>query len=763
MEPLDGSFFNRPLGVKSKMKHRSSLDLSSKSFVCLCILTLFLGAPTFVHTSVAQTSKSTSRKAPTARRPLKLPPAFKEWTFPKLKEMKRKRREELRKRRKKRRRPPIFRVPTFKPSLAHDKRALRKIVQWLKKRDWHVQHSLIRQLSTLQGHTTSVLREALHDPHLRVRLLAARILAERKDLSAMPVLLKIAERLYDQPTPLLLGAWIAYGSLAERSILGAFKTLKHPHILLRALGFLRSSKGRTFLARYLCSPDPDLQKIAKEAVERYDVHDRVWIIRQTRAHRPTASMRSDFVRILSFSHTAPSFEMLIQYLSDSNSSIRFLARISLKTLIQQLHRTAPKRIPAPPQGRKAKIWKNWWKIHHQAVRKYLQKQRTKTQLVKIPLRDIRRVRIFYRTVHPIFGFGRMPLLIHHISWKKAPAPIGGKVWRVGLKTDEFKALLRSFKTYGFLKWTPQMGRMRDITVYTGTQSHRVTIGMTRHTPFERLERKLLQLAKRAKLGLHFKDFYNRRDEADIVLEDQVGLWAYTSRDRLPLRTWTPRKKWTPGAEIENTWSALRDTIRYIPSRTRIISLDVSHNRYRYVTLLYGPRVQSRLTRDGLLRARRFSSFKLRGLGLIYLSEDKIEQMHFDLKRSTLPHKSRSSLVTSKRISIFNMLTKVWDKRTSKIMEFRVKAGTPHRMFIRFRTRNARTLVQTLSRLALHSQGDRLLGLRINLSGAVDRATFKLVVQMQWEMMAPVPAPQRLPNTMQNVLHKRYQTFQPAYR
>lgn len=678
-------------------------------------------------------------------------------------------------RRRRRRRniaPVVVPIPKLDSKLVQDLKRLKQVIARFKERSWSQQGLLLSRLAKAKGKTTQALRESLKHPHIRVRLLAAQALAKRNDSSALPLLLKEARRFFDQPTPLLFGALLAYGTRVVPPVIQAAKAdLTKAQVLIKALGYLRAKAAAPLLTQLLTHQHQTIREIAREALMRLGTPLLTQGIQKALHTKPDASIRANLIRMLAYKPSHLGASLLLQSLQDPDSSLRFLARISFEDLANNAHKGRPKQIEKPPTDRRIKSWKRWWQRNQKALAAWYKDSQTPALSTLFPKTgqpkvDHKKVLFLYRTVHPVFGYGRMPLLIHHASWKKPKSPIKGKVWYLPLPDKEFLTLARQVERSGFFQWSPNMGNVRDLSVHYGTRTHKVSNGMLRYVPFEVLERRFVKLAKRAKLGLKFKDFYLRRDEADISAEGKIGQWAYRKMDFLKQRPWSPLKGWTPKADLEGAWHALRDICRLMPSRTRIISLDLSKYGIRISTLLFGSRSQSRLTKEAMERSRRLSGFKLVGLGVQYMSSDKIEQMIFDLQRQSLPQSSRSSAKTTKRGHATQMLKAVWQPKSSQLLDLRYQrapSGKLFRWYVRFKATSTKSLLQTLARLASHSQGDKLLTLRINQSGEADRDRFQLIVQMQWEMLSPLPTPTKLPENLNHTLRSTYELFSPVYR
>jgi hypothetical protein len=675
------------------------------------------------------------------------------------------------KRRRRRRRgwqpPPL---PKINKKIAKSPVLLGKLLEVFKSRYWPLQRSLVQQFAALPGIVTPVLHKGLQHPNARVRLLVAHTLAARRDPVAIPMLLNMATRMYDQPTPHVIGALMEYGAVAVPRIIATIPKTSHPQVLLKTLGYIRHSSALPVLTKYLLHPDKSIHTAAKEAIERYSVSDmtRAVVTALQAKPQPGAEIRSTLVRLLAYRPSAEGCKMLVHMRRDSNSSIRFLARISLEDQAKALHKATPKTIDAPPKQRHVILWQAWWNRNHKAIAQWY-KTHQPTPFPEKSLDNPSKVLILYRTIHPMFGYGRMPIFFHDAAWKRPPAPIRGKIWPIPVPSKQYASMIQAIKRASFLTWPTKLGNIRDITLIAGKHRHRVSIDLTRFLPFERIEDTLVTLARKGKIGLRFRDFYNRRDEADALYQGKVGLWAYRNIDVLPWKAWSKMKGWRPQADIEGTWGALRDVVQFLPTRSRLVSLDMTDRQWRFSTLLYGSRSQSRMTRDGILRSRRFKQFQMKGLGNIYLSTEKIEQMNFDVLRSLLPQRSRSSARAKKSIPFFHMLPRVWHHKETAILKLRhhttrhPRYGTIYQTWMRFKVKDTMALLGVMARLAAHSRGDRLITMRINQSGEADRDSFRLIVQMQWDMMRPLPTPKRLPDGLKHNLLKPFEPFQPVYR
>ncbi|HAA55738.1 MAG TPA: hypothetical protein DCE42_13325, partial [Myxococcales bacterium] len=78
-------------------------------------------------------------------------------------------------------------------------------------------------------------------------------------------------------------------------------------------------------------------------------------------------------------------------------------------------------------------------------------------------------------------------------------------------------------------------------------------------------------------------------------------------------------------------------------------------------------------------------------------------------------------------------------------------------------KDAAAIIKVLGEIAMRSGGDRVLAFRINHSGRKDRADYRLIVQMQWELKDLYKRPKRTPHYIPFKLRKGHLPFVPVYR
>jgi hypothetical protein len=206
---------------------------------------------------------------------------------------------------------------------------------------------------------------------------------------------------------------------------------------------------------------------------------------------------------------------------------------------------------------------------------------------------------------------------------------------------------------------------------------------------------------------------------------------------------------------------MRAMFRYMPSRTRLASVDIQHEKVRATTLLFGTRELSRLTLNGFERAQRLRDVKVNGISISYLSTDKIEQAIFDMRRLLIPLGTNASRRFEPTTPLLSLLHKALVHPHIAIRDIashsprrnvplcRLTNSRPprqicrffplHRLSLHLKVRDHRTLLRILSTLAQHSRADRVIALRLNPSGFPDRDRFSLIVQAHIEMLEPLPA------------------------
>jgi len=643
-----------------------------------------------------------------------------------------------------------------------DRHSLADLIKGLSRRDWAEQRLLLKKIARFGTQAIPTLRKATKSSSIRTRLLAAIALSRLHDRSSIPMLIQLAKQFHDQPTPLLHGAFREYGAQVTKAIIQALKAKKSPKILLEAIGYLRIREGLPLLRDYLVHSKKTMRGIAREALMRFAPEFIVHNIKETLKKKPSATVRAELFRAMAFIPSGLMFPTLVKHVEDKDPSIRFLLRLTLKDKINELKTAGMVTLQGPPLKNKKADWAFWWKNNYQRVMVHYVKKKN-NRLKALPgQKDRRHMTILYRTIHPVFGYGRMPLLVHDSRNKKPISPVAGKVWKLALAPKAFNTLLERIQKSGFFKWTPNSGSVRDLTLSLGSSQHRFSLNTTRHFAFERLETELLKLAKKAKLGLKFEDFYNRKDEEDLGEEGKIGQWAYRSHDALPLVKWSASKGWKSEADIESTLAAIRELIRYTPSRSRLISFDQRIRKIRLSFLLFGSRSLARLTLSKLQFARRLLKVDYKGVNVTYLHRDKVERLFLDMGRLRIPQNSHTEK-NRKSIPILDCLRNALPSKNFKVEELTVKKGKPYRLFVRFKAKNTFQVIHFLTTLAMHSQGDKVLALRINQSGEADRSKYGLIVQMQWEMLPPLRAPKKRPYFLKIPKKPLHEIFAPVYR
>ncbi len=637
-----------------------------------------------------------------------------------------------------------------------------ELIALFQRRNWDQQRAVLDEWKRRGPSHKPILEQALEHKSPRIRLLSSIALAQWKDPSALSKLIKMAQEYDDQAGMLILGGLLAYGQQAEAPICQAFTTTTRPRLLLRALGMLQITRCADILLRYLQHHDAALHEHALNALTRLPSSmQRQIILRGLESSALSINATASLLRLLPSFPDAQTVDRLMRFRRHKNGSLRFLARILLADLAQQLHQQAPHLFPPPPRRPAYPLWRLW---QIRSAKAWQQHQSTpSTALSTIPpTYPPQKSWILYRLIHPVFGVGWMPLLIHDARWDAKQPPISGKIWKIALPPQEFAALLRSLQHKGFFQLYPNTGYRREITVSIDGKQHTVRAGDARYIAFEEIEASMRALARRARVGLIFRDLFERRDEADITDDGIIGLWAWRTSDRLPSARWNALEAWRGKADLESVFSALRAMFRYMPSRTRLASVDIQNEKVRATTLLFGTRELSRLTLNGFERAQRLRNVKVNGISVSYLSTDKIEQAIFDMRRLLIPLGTNASrrfdsnfpllsilhtALTHPTISIHHLS---WQTPRRKIPLCGIKHSPNPRRFCRFfslhrlslhlKLRDPRALLRVLSKLAEHSRADRVLALRLNPSGFPDRNRFSLILQAHIEMIEPLPPP-----------------------
>lgn len=666
------------------------------------------------------------------------------------------------------------------------KQTTTELVGLFQRRNWDQQRDVIEEVVRRGSTSIPLLKSALQQKRPRTRLLAAIALAHLKHPAGLPVLLEMAEQFHDQGGLLILGGFLAYGIRAEAPLCEVLKKTKHPQLFLQAFGMLQVSRCYRILLRFLASPDEQIQQSAFNALQRMPHNiQRSLILRSLRKPRQTTEFYANLLRMLPNFPNNQTIATLMFFRKHKNPSLRFLARILLEDIAAQAYKHAPKWIPRPPRRPVDPLWRLWQQQAAKGMSHYV-RMRTPAPLDKIvtPVPS-ERSWVLYRLIHPLFGVGWMPLFIYCDQWKQPKFPIRGKHWKLALPYEEFQALLASFQKRGFFRLYPNTGYRREITLHVHGKQRTVRSGEARYIGFETLERDLRKLATRAKIGLIFRDLFQRKDEDDVFSEGAIGQWAFRSLDALPPAKWSPTNHWRGMADLESVFSALRAMFRYLPTRTRLVSVDIQKEKVRTSTLLFGARILSRQTLEGLDRSQRLRGVKANGIGVIYLSMDKIEQAIFDARRLLIPQGTNASRRFAPKISLLSVLYKTlsssdvqtlslsWEKQPKKVPLCQlVKQPTPrkicrsfslYRLSFQLKVRDHIALLKTLSSLAQHSRADRVLALRLNPSGFPDRARYSIILQAHLELLSPLQAPSPKHPFLSLPAHdKRPNPFLPIY-
>ncbi len=654
------------------------------------------------------------------------------------------------------------RLILFKGSLP--KLSTRQLIERLRTRHWVKQMLLVDELVRRGEKARQQLYKALSHPHLRVRLLVAAVLAKLGDDRAIPMLLEEAHRLFDQPALLLQGVFFEYGPKIEPFLIEAMNRDSHRHIFLRILSLLRSPKILTEIAQLLHSPKKRERSFARYLLSRYPAKRQLHVVAKVLQKKLTADIRAELLRFVSYQEDIHAIDILLAHRQDPNESIRFLVRLSLFDKANNLANDIDtfKLMPPPKANASQALWQRWWKRYRPQVARWFTNPRHQP-LKFIPQDGYRRTLLLYRTIHPMFGYGRMPILIHDARWKNPPAPMKGKLWRYPMPPKAFHQLVAELHRLKFFQMLPNSGQFRDLTAYYNGQKYKVSVGDFRYLAFERLERHFLKIAQKLKLGLFFNDLYRRPDEYDISREGKIGQWAFRSYDRLTPPRWSKRKTWRPLADLESTFAMLKDLFFALPTRTRLVSIDMQGASVRLTTLLFGTRLQSRRTFKRLERTRRLQSLTSVGIGVIYISQDKIEQFILDAHRMLIPNSLQKNPQQRQKLDLFTLLSQALPRSLAKVLHFSVSGEKPMRLSLMLKVKDSFSVLKILRRLALSSRGDRILKFRLNPSGEPDRSHYRLILQMYWEMLAPVKAPKRIPEFLKIREKLDHEPFEPIYR
>ena len=103
------------------------------------------------------------------------------------------------------------------------------LIETCESRDWKEQNALIeefiRRIKIKKGGRQileSLLLTLQSHKHVRVRLVISHVFARLGDTRALPILIAFADRWFDQPTPLLAGAFLEYGDKASYQFWGVY-------------------------------------------------------------------------------------------------------------------------------------------------------------------------------------------------------------------------------------------------------------------------------------------------------------------------------------------------------------------------------------------------------------------------------------------------------------------------------------------------------------------------------------------------------------
>lgn len=613
-------------------------------------------------------------------------------------------------------------------------RSTKRLLQDLGHYDWFEQNRVLRELvKRCPASKTAIEKTMKTSKDLRIRLLT-NIAYRRCGGSWIKPLVDLLETYHDIPLPMTLGVLVEYGDKSVVPVLlKRIKTSKRPKQLLHALTFFPSARTAPVYARFLRDPDTTLRTMAREAVLRLPARLALPLLQKRLETTKKIKLRAALIRSLSRMDHPLTIPALLESLPKSNSSLRFLTKLSLKDKVELYQkRLGKKKVAKAPRSEKKAPWLKWWNIHRQTLLKSGISS-SSTLLKGLKPSQFKKTALFYTTIHPMFGFGRMPALIYDASQPKPKSPYRGRIWYFGMKSKAYAALLKRVVDAGFFQWPQWTGNVRDMTLIYNGRSRKVSFGNARQLRFEALEEIITTFLRSRRFRLLFKDFFLRPDDATLTLEGKAGQWAYRSGDVLPKTKWSRTGKVAFRSDLESMFSSILELHQKLPSRVRLMSLDLAKHRLRLSMLMFGSRFLGRMAREALVKSHRFPGKpKMVGTAVRYLSADKIEQYIFDVPYRKIPARAHSkgrlipaATAVSHAIIASGLRVTLLRLQTQKAGHTRIRltaraTGTP-------------SLLRFLSKLAQQSTGDRLLSLRVNHSGEVDRATHPLIVQMAWEM------------------------------
>ncbi len=664
---------------------------------------------------------------------------------------------------------------------------LSEFIKPLAERNWWKQADVISTLSADPEGGKRAFRWIFENHRsLRARLLAAQALALLGDYSALPTLMRWAREWFDQPNPLLTGALIAVGERALPQIHTALKRWEMGKLafIVRVAGIIGNiDTGRALLSLLLRNPPTDLRDNIWDSFKNFSKEIKFKLVRELLSRREilrklTSNDASELVRAVGNVSSPHSIPLLLELWETFGDKVSFLSRLFLEDLYR---RFAPKcgwKVPSRPGQNTLTAWKTRWK----EAKSSLHRCPKPRELTEIPEKNLLNSVLYYRTMHPIFSYGWMPLYAVHVGNTQIKEPRDKnrrKYWVARLRSEELLSLLEMMRELKFTSWPRNMGVVRKLTLRHGRRSRTVSIGMIRFLPFEQIERRLVLYGIRADLTLGFEDFFLRLDEEDLTAEGKVGQWAFRSGDRLDpavCNKLSPHR-FTSALDL---YQAFRELMVRLPSRTRLSFFDLLGSKLRLGALLYSTSIQSRWTRDALVRSPLFGDFKLLGIGMIQLATDKLEEMIFELKLHTsalsasppegpgpdvmrgkfrLPSPNASS--TSKPSSSPKSakgLPSLLKGESENFLKFFRKAlkgrgelfGKPKVLsggctFVRFKVRDSWGLGELLYLWALKRGEDRISAMRINHSGERDRDRYRLIVQLSVRVQTPVGGEKRRPS------------------
>jgi hypothetical protein len=673
-----------------------------------------------------------------------------------------------------------------------DQQSFPALLELLRRPSWDHQRAVVEALVRRAPSSIPALRTALRSKHPRIALLAAHALARLQKQEGLDTLLAYARRYHDQAGMLILGGFLAYGERAKAPLCQALSTHPHPRLLLQALGLLQATECTEGILRFLASSEEETQQRAIEAITRFPLQHQRFAFSQAlaRSNLPL-TVRANLLRQLAQAPSQETLSILLAHRRHANASIRFLARLLLADSAALMHKRLPKLFPPLPKRPALPLWLRWHALAKDAIAQY-DALPAPPKLTSLPKAyNPRKTWLLYTQIHPLFGVGWMPIFLHDEAWKDAKAPIPGKVWMIPLPSSAFSQLLQTLQQRGLFQIAPHTGYRRKIILHANGKELTLQAGDIRDLAFEAIEEPLRKLAEeKAKLGLLFEDLYRRPDEEAISGEGMIGQWVYRKADKLPAPSWFDAKAWRGRADLESTFAALQSLFRYLPSRTRLASLDMRDDKIRLATLLFGSKHLSTQTFAAIERAQRLRDINPQGIRMIYLAREKIEMAIFSVRRLLIPLGTQSHRAIEARATVLDTLRDILQHKSLRVddLQWSVAAHQPlhcqrvaeklpphaspyknpckkmhlHRLSLRVRLQDERALLRLLAHLASRSRADRVLALRLNSSGFPDRHRFRILLQLHWEMLSPLPPPSRFPPFLQTPEHPRFSTFQLIY-